>query len=86
MDLYKLTAHELHDKLVSKEISSVELTENVYSRIDEVEDKVQAYVTLDKENALAQAAKVLNLPQAKPLLRWQASRAQLKIIFAPKAF
>lgn len=58
MDLYKLTAHELHDKLVKKEISSVELTENVYSRIDEVEDKVQAYVTLDKENALAQAAKV----------------------------
>lgn len=58
MDLYKLTAHELHDKLVSKEISSVELTENVYSRIDEVEDKVQAYVTLDKENAMAQAAKV----------------------------
>ena len=58
MDLYKLTAHELHDKLVKKEISSVELTENVYSRIDEVEDKVQAYVTLDKENALAQATKV----------------------------
>lgn len=58
MDLYKLTAHELHDKLVKKEISSVELTENVYSRIDEVEDKVQAYVTLDKENAMAQAAKV----------------------------
>ena len=58
MDLYKLTAHELHDKLVSKEISSVELTENVYSRIEEVEDKVQAYVTLDKENAMAQAAKV----------------------------
>lgn len=58
MDLYKLTAHELHDKLLKKEISSVELTENVYSRIDEVEDKVQAYVTLDKENALAQAAKV----------------------------
>ena len=58
MDLYKLTAHELHDKLVNKEISSVELTENVYSRIDEVEDKVQAYVTLDKENALAQAKKV----------------------------
>ena len=26
MDLYKSTAHELHDKLVNKEISSVELT------------------------------------------------------------
>lgn len=58
MDLYKSTAHELHDKLVNKEISSVELTKALYERIDAVEDQVRAYVTLDKENALAQAAKV----------------------------
>ena len=58
MDLYKSTAHELHDKLVNKEISSVELTKALYERIDAVEDQVKAYVTLDKENALAQAAKV----------------------------
>lgn len=58
MDLYKSTAHELHDKLVNKEISSVELTQALYERIDAVEDQVKAYVTLDKENALAQAAKV----------------------------
>ena len=58
MELYKLTAHELHDKLVNKEVSSVELTKALYERIDAVEDKVNAYVTLDKENALAQAAKV----------------------------
>ncbi len=58
MDLYKSTAHELHDKLVNKEISSVELTNALYKRIDAVEDQVKAYVTLDKENALAQAAKV----------------------------
>lgn len=58
MDLYKSTAHELHDKLVKKEISSVELTNALYERIDAVEDQVRAYVTLDKENALAQAAKV----------------------------
>lgn len=58
MDLYKSTAHELHDKLVNKEISSVELTNALYERIDAVEDQVKAYVTLDKENALAQAAKV----------------------------
>lgn len=58
MELYKLTAHELHDKLVNKEVSSVELTNALYARIDEVEDQVNAYVTLDKENALAQAAKV----------------------------
>ena len=48
----------MHDKLVNKEISSVELTKALYERIDAVEDQVKAYVTLDKENALAQAAKV----------------------------
>ena len=58
MKLYELTAHELHDKLVNKELSSVELTNALYARIDEVEAKVNAYVTLDKENALLQAAKV----------------------------
>jgi len=58
VDLYKSTAHELHEKLVKKEISSVELTNNLYDRITAVEDDVKAYITLDKENALAQAAKV----------------------------
>ena len=58
MKLYELTAHEAHEKLVHKEVSSVELTKALYARIDEVEEKVNAYVTLDKENALAQAAKV----------------------------
>ncbi len=58
MELYKATAHELHEKLVKKEISSVELTEELYARIDAVEDKVNAYVTLDRENALKQAAAV----------------------------
>ena len=58
MELYRGTIHELHEKLVKKEISSVELTNNVYDRIAAVEDKVKAYITLDKENALAQAAKV----------------------------
>ena len=45
MELYKFTAHELHDKLVNKEVSYVELTNALYVRIDEVEDKVNAYVT-----------------------------------------
>ena len=48
MDLYKLTAHELHEKLVNKEVSSVELTNAVIARVDAVEDQVNSYVTLDK--------------------------------------
>ena len=54
MELYKSTAHELHEKLVKKEISSVELTNSLYERIDAVEKDVKAYVTLDKET-IAQA-------------------------------
>ena len=37
MKLYELTAHELHNKLVKKELSSVELTNALYERIDEVQ-------------------------------------------------
>ena len=58
MKLYESTVHELHELLQNKKISSVELTKAVYDRIDEVEGKVDAYVTLDRENAMAQAAKV----------------------------
>ena len=44
--------------LKNKEISSVELTKSVFERISQVEDKVEAYITLDEENALAKAAEV----------------------------
>lgn len=87
MDLYKSTAHELHDKLINKEISSVELTKALYERIDAVEDQVKAYVTLDKENALAQAAKVdCMIAAGEKSLRWPASPARSKIISALKVF
>ncbi|MBP1765525.1 MAG: gatA [Firmicutes bacterium] len=58
MELFKLTAHELHQKLVNKEVSSVEITESVLGRIDAVEDKVQSYVNQTRELALAKARQV----------------------------
>lgn len=58
MALYEKSAAELSKMLGSKEISSVELTKSVFERIKSIEDKVNAYVTLDEENALAQAARV----------------------------
>lgn len=61
MNLFELTAHEAHEKLVKKEVSSVELTKALFDRIDKVEKDVRAYVTLDRENALAQAKKVDDL-------------------------
>lgn len=58
MELFKHTAGELHTKLVTKEISAVELTKAVLGRIDAVEKDVQAFITQTRENALAQAQAV----------------------------
>ena len=55
MELHALTIHALQDLLAKGEISSLELTRSVLARIDAVEDKVNAYITLDRNNALAQA-------------------------------
>lgn len=58
MRLYEKPAHVLHDMLVNKEITAVALTEDVLKRIDEVEDDVKAYLTITREEALAQAKTV----------------------------
>ncbi len=58
MELYQLTAHELRDKIKSKEISSVEATKSVLGRIDSVEDKVESYITVLGDEALIQAAEI----------------------------
>lgn len=58
MQLYRLTAHELHDLLVKKEISATELNQAVLERADAVEDKVNAYITRTQERALERAREV----------------------------
>jgi aspartyl-tRNA(Asn)/glutamyl-tRNA(Gln) amidotransferase subunit A len=55
LELYELTAHELREKLIKKEISSVELTNVFYSRIEAVENHIKSYVTFTKERALKKA-------------------------------
>jgi len=50
-----LTLHAAGEKLRSRELSSQELTEAVYRRIGETGDRVQAYITLCRDAALAQA-------------------------------
>ncbi|TEB04666.1 Glutamyl-tRNA(Gln) amidotransferase subunit A [Pelotomaculum schinkii] len=58
MQLFRLTAHELHDLLVKKEISAEELNLAVFTRVEAVDDRVKAYVTMTKERALEQARSV----------------------------
>lgn len=56
MELYALTIHKLKELLAKKEISAVALCQSVLGRIERVEDTIGAYITLDKENVLEQAA------------------------------
>ncbi len=58
MELFSKTAHQLRDMLRSGEITSKELVEAHFNRIDSVEDKIKAYITLDKEGALRKAEEI----------------------------
>ena len=58
MNLFEKTAHELHDMLVNKEISAVEITKDVLSRMEVTDDKVKAYITKTADYALQQAENV----------------------------
>jgi len=55
MELYELTIHELHEKLKRKEVSSVEATKALLARIEAVEPKVGAFITVTADEALAAA-------------------------------
>ena len=55
MKLHELTIHKAHELLKQKEISSAELTRAVLDRIEAVDDKVGAYITVAGDTAMKQA-------------------------------
>ena len=55
MILHELTIGELTKKLASKEVSSREAMQSCLDRIDEVDEKINAFISLDREDALGQA-------------------------------
>ena len=55
MELCDLTIHELHTLLKEGKASSVEITTSVLNRIDAVEKKLNAFITVDREGALKSA-------------------------------
>lgn len=58
MELFKKTATELSSMLKAKEISAVELTNDILARTEAVESKVQGYVTVTADTARKQAEAV----------------------------
>ncbi|HQK94238.1 MAG TPA: amidase, partial [Armatimonadota bacterium] len=58
MELFHRTAHELAELLRRKELSAVELCDAVLGRIEAVEPRVRAYVTVMADVAREQAKAV----------------------------
>jgi aspartyl-tRNA(Asn)/glutamyl-tRNA(Gln) amidotransferase subunit A len=58
LEIEYLTAHQLKDKLKKKEVSCTEIAESIYSRIENVEEKLNSYIRLEKESALKKAGEV----------------------------
>ncbi len=53
--MYELTLHEIRDKIKNKEVQIVDVVNDIYDRIEKVEPKIEAYVSLNKEKALERA-------------------------------
>lgn len=64
MELYKLTIHELREKLKRREISARELTSEFLKRIEKVDNDIHSYITITKDESLKQAEDLDNKVKA----------------------
>jgi len=55
LELHQLPAHQLHKLIKKKEISVEEIITSLFKRIEEREDKIKAFLFLNKEDALKEA-------------------------------
>ncbi len=55
MSLHKLTLHELQKKFTAGDVTACEIVQAYTLRMNQVEPKVKAYITVEKESAMVQA-------------------------------
>lgn len=67
MQAYELTLKQLQDKLNNKEISSPEIVESILNRINMVDDKIKAFITVTDDLARDQAKEQEKNPNPKLL-------------------
>ncbi|MBI3919918.1 MAG: Asp-tRNA(Asn)/Glu-tRNA(Gln) amidotransferase subunit GatA [Armatimonadetes bacterium] len=79
MGLFNQPAHELQKLLQSKEISCRELTEAVLTRVDDVEPRVQSYITRLDHEARQQAEEIdRRIAQGEPVTPFMGIPVALK--------
>ncbi len=57
MELYRLSACELHNLIKGKEVSVEEVVTSLLQRIKKVEEKIKAFLSLYEKEALNEAGK-----------------------------
>ena len=60
MEIYKTPIHQLHQKRQTQEISSTQIVESVWQRIEQHQDKLNAYLCLEKKEKLLQKAEQID--------------------------
>ena len=60
MEIYKTPIHQLHQKRQNQEISSTQIVESVWQRIEQHQDKLNAYLCLEKKEKLLQKAEQID--------------------------
>ncbi|MEA2021423.1 MAG: Asp-tRNA(Asn)/Glu-tRNA(Gln) amidotransferase subunit GatA [Candidatus Caldatribacteriota bacterium] len=58
MNLNLLTAREITNLVKEKKVSAREVTKDIFSQIDRIENKIKAFLYIDRENALKQAKNI----------------------------
>jgi aspartyl-tRNA(Asn)/glutamyl-tRNA(Gln) amidotransferase subunit A len=84
MELYDLTIHELHDRLKKRELSSTEATKACLDRIEAVDARVAAFITVTRDEALKGAAEADNRIAAGDMDILTGIPVALKDIFLTK--
>lgn len=56
--MHNRTAHEIRDLIRKKEVSSVEITKNIINRIENIDDKIGAFISSYPDEALKSAQKI----------------------------
>ena len=58
MDILELKARDIRDKIISKEISAVQVVEAYLKQIEETDSDINAFISIDKEGSRAKAAEI----------------------------
>jgi len=85
IDLLGLTAHELAEKIVAREVSAREAAETANARVGEVEGDVNAYVTTTPELTVGRAERVDARTKDGGLRPWEGVPIAVKDVLSTRS-